>query len=279
MCRTCGCVEASHRHDHDHGHDHHEHHDHEHHDHGHDHHPGHAHPQDQPRAKPRVVKLARDLLEKNARLAAQNRRWLEERQVVMLNLIGSPGAGKTTLLEALLPRLDDRARAVIEGDQATSLDADRIRKTGCEVEQINTGAGCHLDADMVASGLETLAPGRASLVFIENVGNLVCPALFDLGERAKVVVMSVTEGEDKPLKYPHVFRAADACVFTKLDLLPYLAFDMDRAAQAARDVNPRLKLFHVSVRAPDSLSALARWIDGLFPPQAGALYEAAPGSP
>jgi hydrogenase nickel incorporation protein HypB len=211
----------------------------------------------------RDVKLERDLRERNARLAAQNRQWLEERQVVMLNLIGSPGAGKTTLLEALLPRLGARARAVLKGDLATSLDATRIRKAGCEVVQIKTGAGCHLDADMVAVGLEGLGPSRASLVLVENVGNLVCPALFDLGERAKVVVMSITEGEDKPLKYPHVFRAADACVFTKLDLLPYLAFDLERAVQAARDANPRLKLFQVSVRTPDSLTALARWIDGL----------------
>src|SRR5690606_16148936 len=149
--------------------------------------------------------IERDLLAKNDALAQRNRRWLDERDILALNLIGSPGAGKTALLEATIRGLGrDCPVTVLEGDQATDRDAERIRATGCRVTQINTGAGCHLAAAMVAAGLERVTPEVGSVVFVENVGNLVCPALFDLGERAKVVVVSTTEGEDKPLKYPHV---------------------------------------------------------------------------
>jgi hydrogenase nickel incorporation protein HypB len=174
-----------------------------------------------------------------------------------------------------LPRLEQRVPCVIEGDPATSRDADRIRATGSRVFQINTGEGCHLDADMVAIGLEELAPKRGSIVFVENVGNLVCPPLVDLGERAKIVVLSVTEGEDKPLKYPRAFQAAEACVLTKLDLLPHLDFDLESAIRAAREVNPRLQLFHTSTRTPQTLDPLVDWLDGLLPPRPRASKGAA----
>ena len=161
--------------------------------------------------------------------------------------MSSPGAGKTTLLTRMIEDLQgDLSISVVEGDQETSRDADRIRATGCRAVQINTGTGCHLDARMVSGALRALDPATRSLLVIENVGNLVCPALFDLGESVKVVVMSITEGEDKPLKYPHMFRAAGVLVLTKLDLLPYVGFDRDACIQHALEVNPRLRIFQVS---------------------------------
>jgi hydrogenase nickel incorporation protein HypB len=173
----------------------------------------------------------------------------------MLNLIGGPGAGKTALLEATIPRLCDVSVAVLEGDQATDLDALRIARTGCPVVQINTGPGCHLDAAMVGDALEEMGPRRASLVFVENVGNLVCPALFDVGEHAKIVVMSVTEGEDKPLKYRHVFHAAELFVLTKIDLLSHVDFDVARCVAHALDVNPHLRVLPVSARTGAGIDA------------------------
>src|SRR6185312_3355888 len=202
MCATCGCAghEPGHDHDHPHPHDH----DHEH---THDHDDGHTH----------AVRIERDLLAKNDHLAGHNRSWLAERGILAVNLVSSPGAGKTTLLEATIRALGaELGLSVIEGDQATEHDAARIRAAGAPAVQVNTGAGCHLDADMIARALASLAPRPRSVVLIENVGNLVCPALFDLGERAKVVVASVTEGDDKPLKYPYMFREASLVLLNKV---------------------------------------------------------------
>ena len=187
--------------------------------------------------------------------------WLAGRGVLALNLLSSPGSGKTTLLERTLRDLKDQLRvAVIEGDQATSNDADRIRATGVRAVQINTGTGCHLEADMLERAIKLLEPERNSLMLIENVGNLVCPALFDLGERAKVVIFSVTEGEDKPLKYPHMFSAATLVILSKIDLLPHLRFDARRAVDNALTVNPRLKVLEVSAYSGEGLPQWYEWL-------------------
>jgi hydrogenase nickel incorporation protein HypB len=181
--------------------------------------------------------------------------------VLALNLVSSPGAGKTTLLERTIVELrGELAIAVVEGDQETPLDAERIRATGCPAVQINTGRGCHLDASQVASALRALDPAPGSLVVVENVGNLVCPALFDLGEAAKVVVASTPEGEDKPLKYPHVFRASALVLLNKLDLAPAVGFDVERWLDRARTVNPRIEALAVSARRGDGLAAWYAWL-------------------
>ena len=209
----------------------------------------------------KMIRLEEDLLARNRLLAERNRNWLASRNVLALNLISSPGAGKTTLLERTIRELSDEVPiSVIEGDQATLHDAQRIAATGCKVVQINTGAGCHLEADMTARALAQLDPPARSLVMIENVGNLVCPALFDLGERAKVVIMSVTEGEDKPLKYPHAFRASQVMVLNKIDLLPYVPFDVDRCLDYARQVNPQLRVFQTSTTRGDGLAQWSQWL-------------------
>jgi hydrogenase nickel incorporation protein HypB len=211
-----------------------------------------------------VVEIETALLAKNDHLAAHNRAWLAERGIVALNLMSSPGSGKTSLLCRTITELaSTRPVAVVEGDQETRLDAERIRGTGAPVVQINTGAGCHLDADMLRRGLDALDPPVGSLLFVENVGNLVCPALFDLGETAKVVVISVTEGDDKPLKYPHMFAAADLVVVNKTDLLPYVDFDVDACATRARSLNPGLRILPLSVRTGDGLDRWYSWLQDL----------------
>jgi hydrogenase nickel incorporation protein HypB len=207
-----------------------------------------------------VISLEARLLEKNRLLAERNRGWFAGRGVVALNLMSSPGAGRTTLLEKTLRALD-RPAAVIEGDQATDRDAARIRATGVEAVQVNTGTGCHLEADMVWHALERLPLRAGSVLFIENVGNLVCPALFDLGERAKVVLFSVTEGEDKPLKYPHMFRAADLVLLTKVDLLPFVEFDVRAAEEAVATVKPGLPMLRASAKTDDGMADWLRWLD------------------
>jgi hydrogenase nickel incorporation protein HypB len=207
----------------------------------------------------RTVRVELDLLAKNDRLAARNRAWLAEHGVAAVNLMSSPGAGKTTLLERTIRALSaELPIGVIEGDQETDRDAERIRGAGGRAVQINTGAGCHLDAEAVASALEALELPHGALLLIENVGNLVCPALFDLGEQRRVVVMSVTEGEDKPIKYPHMFRATDVLVLNKVDLLPYVDFDVEACIGHARRVNPRLEVLRVSATRGDGLAA---WLD------------------
>ncbi len=240
MCAICGCEG-------DHDHDHHHHHDH-------------------PHPHPQVKRLAVDLLAKNDRAAERNRGWLRSRGIAALNLMGTPGAGKTTLLERTIRRLfAEMAIGVLEGDQETDRDAARIRATGAPVVQVNTGAGCHLDAEMVFAGLAELPLPSGALLMIENVGNLVCPAMFDLGERAKVVVMSTTEGEDKPLKYPHMFRAADLLVINKIDLVPHLEIDLDALVGNAKEIKPELDVLQVSATRDVGLDAWCRWIRARVP--------------
>src|ERR1700754_48407 len=239
MCATCGCSGTTtgvhdHPHDHDHGH-------------------GHS----------RVITLEQDILAKNDVLAARNRDWFAAHDILAVNLMSSPGAGKTTLLERSIRDVgDELGLSVIEGDQETLLDAERFRAAGCGAVQMNNGSGCHLDAEMLARGLRELQPADRSLVMIENVGNLVCPALFDLGERAKVVIMSVTEGADKPLKYPQMFRAGQVLVLNKIDLLPHLEFDLDRCVDLATSVNPDLTVLPLSATRGDGLDAWYSWLGG-----------------
>ncbi len=208
-----------------------------------------------------TISLEQEILGKNNLLAAQNRGWFKGRNILALNLMSSPGAGKTTLLTRTINDLKDRLNiSVIEGDQETTNDAEKIKSTGCKVVQINTGTGCHLDAAMIEKGLQELNPPLNSVVMIENVGNLVCPALFDLGEAAKVVILSVTEGEDKPIKYPYMFRSSDIMILTKIDLLPYINFDVQRCFEYAEQVNPNMQIFQVSSTTGEGLDDLYNWL-------------------
>ena len=208
-----------------------------------------------------TIALETAVLGKNQALAERNRGWLAGRGVLALNLMSSPGAGKTTLLERCIRELQGQVSvSVVEGDQATANDAQRIRATGAPAVQVNTGTGCHLEADMLERALKLLQPAPGSLVVIENVGNLVCPALFDLGEKARIVIFSVTEGEDKPLKYPHMFASADVLLLSKTDLLPHLRVDLQRMIDNALQVNPRLKIFPVSVYNGDGLDDWYGWL-------------------
>ncbi|CAN5455380.1 hydrogenase nickel incorporation protein HypB [soil metagenome] len=286
MCTTCGCsddakpkvinlqtgqstvvpseISSEHSHKHEHSHDH------KHgqapaHGHDHDHHHSHAdeqqgHDHSSVRTST-IVSLEEKILAKNDLIAARNRGWFEGCNILALNLVSAPGSGKTALLERTISDLQKELFiSVVEGDQATVNDAERIKKSGCPVVQINTGAGCHLDAQMLATGLKQLNPPRDSVLFIENVGNLVCPALFDLGEMCKIAILSVTEGEDKPVKYPHMFRAAELLILNKIDLLPHLDFDIEACKTYALSVNPKLKIFEVSVRSGDGLEAWYDWL-------------------
>ncbi|MFO1058028.1 MAG: hydrogenase nickel incorporation protein HypB [Dongiaceae bacterium] len=279
MCTTCGCsgdgkaemrrldaahAQGGHHHhgdDHDHGHGH----GHEHgHGHGHDHH-HHDHPT-------ATITLQQRILDKNDALAARNRAWLAGREILMLNLVSAPGSGKTTLLERTIRDLGARhAIHVVEGDQATANDGLRIQAAGAPVVQVNTGTGCHLEAEMIAEALRQLRPEPGALLFVENVGNLVCPALFDLGEAAKVAILSVTEGEDKPLKYPHMFRAAQLMILNKTDLLPHLDFDVARCIAHAREVNPAIEVLQLSARTGEGLEAWYGWVAGRLAAQAQAV--------
>ncbi|MEH2395336.1 MAG: hydrogenase nickel incorporation protein HypB [Nostoc sp.] len=208
-----------------------------------------------------TISLEQDILAKNNLLAAQNRGWFKGRNILALNLMSSPGAGKTTLLTRTINDLKHQLSiSVIEGDQETANDAKKIKETGSKVIQINTGTGCHLDASMIDRGLQQLNPPLNSVVMIENVGNLVCPALFDLGENAKVVILSVTEGEDKPIKYPHMFRANDIMILTKIDLLPYVNFDVQKCIEYAQKVNSKIQIFQVSATTGAGLENWYAWL-------------------
>ncbi len=273
MCTICGCGTATaenqgrlsdhnpHHHDHDHGN-----HDHQDHWHGEDgstdfgtgaggvHLPG--------MSEDRIIRLERDILAKNDAYAQANRTRLAAANQFALNFVSSPGSGKTSLLVRAITDLQSRFPiAVIEGDQQTSNDADRIRATGAPAIQINTGKGCHLDAHMVGHALDQLPLPPGSLLLIENVGNLVCPAAFDLGEAHKVVVLSVTEGEDKPLKYPDMFAQADLMLLNKADLLPHLDFDVEACLAFARRVNPQIDILTVSARTGEGMPAFYHWIE------------------
>jgi hydrogenase nickel incorporation protein HypB len=253
MCTTCGCSGHTHEpYDHDHGS-----HPHAPHEHG----PEHDHRHEHPLPAARVIRLEQQILARNDEQAESNRRWLAAQRVVALTLMSAPGAGKTTLLERTVRQLDGSpSLQVIEGDQATDRDARRLRETGCPVVQLNTGTGCHLDAGMVHRGLHQLPLAIGSILIIENIGNLVCPALFDLGEHARVVVAAVTDGDDKPVKYPHMFRAATLIVLNKMDLLPYVAFDLDRFQAFARQINPEVTVLPLSASRGDGVDAWIGWL-------------------
>jgi hydrogenase nickel incorporation protein HypB len=266
MCGHCGCgntanaTEQQHVHEHVHADGARHSHSHEGGRAGHDH-AGDDHAHHRHIAGATLVELQTRILAKNDALAARNRAWFAGREILALNLVSSPGAGKTTLLERTIRDLHEgHAISVLEGDQATTLDRDRIRATGAAVIQVNTGTGCHLEADMVARGLAELRPAPHSVVMIENVGNLVCPAMFDLGEWAKVVILSVTEGEDKPLKYPHMFRAASVMLINKIDLLPHVDFDMSRAIANAAEVNPDMSVLRLSARTGEGMQCWYDWL-------------------
>jgi hydrogenase nickel incorporation protein HypB len=281
MCTVCGCgdakVEHSHHdhdhHHHDHGHGHHHHHGHSH-DHSHDHDHGHSHESRdlhfgkgiagvhvEGLSQSRIIQIEQDILGHNDSLAAKNRAWLAEKGIFTLNLVSSPGSGKTTLLCKTIEALAGKYPvAVIEGDQQTSNDADRIRATGAPAVQVNTGKGCHLDAHMVATAFASLKPAEDSVLFVENVGNLVCPAAFDLGEAYKVAILSVTEGEDKPLKYPDMFAAAGMMILNKVDLLPHLDFDVEACIANARRINPDIVVLKVSARSGEGMDEWQAWI-------------------
>jgi len=289
MCNVCGCgsgetriegeaidVDHHHVHTHDdgtahtHAHDHHGAHGHGHehgHDHEHDHHdhvhygegPAHAHAPGMTQA--RMVQIEQDILGKNNAYARANRDWLADHGVFALNFVSSPGSGKTTLLVRTIEALKrEFPIAVIEGDQQTSFDAERIRATGARALQINTGKGCHLDAHMVGHAIEQLSVPDDALLLIENVGNLVCPSAFDLGEAHKVVILSVTEGEDKPLKYPDMFHAADLMLLNKVDLLPHLSFNVNLAREYALRVNPKLRILQTSSTSGEGFDAWLDWL-------------------
>jgi hydrogenase nickel incorporation protein HypB len=259
---------TAHDHAHDHGHDHvHGHvHDHEHaHDsaHPHVHAARNGHLDQLDATDARTVVLERAVLATNDALAALNRQWFAERRIVALNLVSSPGSGKTTLLERTIRDLGaNLPMVVIEGDQATENDSARIRAAGARALQVNTGTGCHLEAGIIGRALDVLAPEADSLVIIENVGNLVCPALFDLGERTKVAILSVTEGDDKPAKYPYMFAVADLLVINKIDLLPYVDFDVERCIANARAVRPGLEAIALSAKTGENVDAWYSWIRG-----------------
>jgi len=255
----------SHGHEHDSSHNHGDHsHDNDHHHHGeghshpdsyHDHHADHNH------LHGKEIEVEQDILSKNNLLAERNRGYFEAKNILALNLVSSPGSGKTSLLERTIKDLGNEIKFfVIEGDQQTMNDANRIDAAGAPVVQINTGNGCHLDSDMINKAVKELNIEDNSVLVIENVGNLVCPSLFDLGEAARIVIISTTEGDDKPIKYPTMFQSSDICIINKTDLLPYVDFDMEKAKQYAMQVNHHLKFFELSVKTGEGMDAWYNWL-------------------
>lgn len=262
MCTVCGCSEGEttieHTHEHEHSHEHH----HGKHSHTHDYGSGPAHAHAPGLSQARMVQIEQDILSKNNQYASDNRDYFSKHGILALNLVSSPGSGKTSLLTETIALLKDQLDiSVIEGDQQTTHDADRIRATGVKALQINTGKGCHLDAHQIGHALENLKPAAESILFIENVGNLVCPASFDLGEAHKVAILSVTEGEDKPLKYPDMFYAADLMILNKIDLLPYVDFDVAQCIQYAKQVNPRIKIVQLSAKSGIGMESWVQWLN------------------
>ncbi|OQX75910.1 MAG: hydrogenase accessory protein HypB [Bacteroidetes bacterium 4484_249] len=278
MCDTCGCSEPgneitfrrpgdenientghTHVHSHEHNHDGHSH-THEHvHSHGEEH--NHEHTHEHSHSHSREIEVEQDILGRNNLLAERNRGYFEAKNIFALNLVSSPGSGKTSLLERTIKELGKEIKFyVIEGDQQTMNDANRIDKVGAPVVQVNTGNGCHLDSDTINRAVKELNVENNSVLVIENVGNLVCPSLFDLGEAARIVVISTTEGDDKPIKYPTMFQSSDICIINKTDLLPYVDFDMEKAKQYAMQVNHHLKFFELSVKTGDGMEAWYKWL-------------------
>lgn len=264
MCDTCGCDQPggaviykpdqkeNHEHSHhSHSHNGHSHnHDHEHHDHEHSH------------EHSRTVEVETDILKNNNLIAERNRGFFEAKNVLALNLVSSPGSGKTTLLEKTLTDLKDKLPFyIIEGDQQTMNDSERINSLKVPVVQINTGSGCHLDSSMINNAVKQLDISNDSILMIENVGNLVCPSLFDLGEKYRVVIMSTTEGDDKPAKYPNMFESSNLCIINKTDLLPYLEFDVDKAKNYAKKVNPDIEFIVLSATTGEGLTDWYNWIN------------------
>lgn len=287
MCGTCGCGDDSvritkpgekHHHEHNHSHSHEDGHTHDHfhehqhhHEHSHDEH-SHNHPHEHEtdhnhshshgeHSHTHEINLERNVLDKNNRLAERNRGFFEAKNIFAINLVSSPGSGKTSLLERTIKDLGKEIKLfVIEGDQQTLNDAERIQKAGAPAIQINTGNGCHLDADMISRASKELNISDNSLLIIENVGNLVCPSMFDLGESKRVVVISTTEGDDKPLKYPYMFQSSDVCIINKTDLLPYVDFSVAKAKENAMRVNHHLEFFEVSVKTGDGMENWYEWL-------------------
>ncbi|WP_434358772.1 hydrogenase nickel incorporation protein HypB [Parasalinivibrio latis] len=283
MCTVCGCGEGQVKIEGHHGHEMNGHHGHDHSDHdpneqGHHHHhhagedtvetegthhygKGAAGAHAPGLSQARMVQIEQDILGKNDRYAAANRARFSQSAQLVLNLVSSPGSGKTTLLTETLTYLKETMPvAVIEGDQQTANDAERIRATGVKAVQVNTGKGCHLDAHMVGHALDSLALPDYGILFIENVGNLVCPAAFDLGEAHKVAILSVTEGEDKPIKYPDMFAAADLVLLNKIDLLPHLSFDLGRCRDYLKAVNPNAEILEVSATSGEGMDEWFAWL-------------------
>jgi len=285
MCGTCGCGSEKngvtiqnpkdvkthehhhhhdeHSHSHEHAHDHH-HHDHDHphsHDHSHDHDHEHSHSHSDNHHHKTVIDLEQDILQHNDLMAARNKGYFEAKNIFALNLVSSPGSGKTSILERTLSDLkNEKSFYVIEGDQQTLNDANRIDALDIPVIQINTGKGCHLESDMVYEAVKKLNIKDNSILMIENVGNLVCPSMFNLGENKRVVIISTTEGEDKPIKYPDMFHTSDICIINKIDLLPYLNIDIKKLKSYALQVNPKLKFFEVSATTGEGMEAWYKWL-------------------
>ncbi|MGD9294470.1 MAG: hydrogenase nickel incorporation protein HypB [Roseobacter sp.] len=260
MCTVCGCGDSKlegHAHEHHHRHDHHHHHG----SHGDLHFGANDAGVSVPgMSEARLIEVETDILAKNDAYAAANRSRLADLGALALNLVSSPGSGKTTLLCKTIAALGAQPLAVIEGDQQTSRDADRIRETGAKAIQVNTGKGCHLDGHMVGHAMDHLELAPGSMLFIENVGNLVCPAAFDLGEDAKVAILSVTEGEDKPLKYPDMFTASRLALLNKIDLAPHCDVDLDLYEDNLRRVNPGIDIIRISARTGEGMDAWTAWL-------------------